>query len=79
MFLMKKLHEQLGLKNHSPISKWRNRHQEVAPKYAKKLEQLTGIDRRRFVWPDEFGDPWEELKLIYNHKIMRKNHKGYVE
>jgi len=25
---------------------------------AKKLEEMTGIDRRRWLYPDEFGDPW---------------------
>ena len=26
---------------------------------AKKLEEVLGIDRRRFMWPEDFGDPWE--------------------
>ena len=28
---------------------------------AKQLEAVTGIDRRCFIWPDEFGDPWPEI------------------
>ena len=28
---------------------------------AKKLELMTGVDRLKFLYPDEFGDPWAEL------------------
>jgi hypothetical protein len=31
------------------------------PDTAKELERITGIDRRKFLYPDEFGDPWPEL------------------
>lgn len=26
---------------------------------AAQLEKVTGIDRRKFLWPEEFGDPWK--------------------
>jgi len=29
------------------------------PGTAKELERVTGLDRRMFLWPDEFGNPWE--------------------
>ena len=29
---------------------------------AKKLEETLGVDRRRWMWPEDFGDPWEALK-----------------
>lgn len=31
------------------------------PETAKELERITGLDRRMFMYPDEFGDPWEKL------------------
>lgn len=34
-------------------------------KLAKKLEEVLGIDRRRFLYPDEFGDPWEVFEQKY--------------
>ena len=34
-------------------------------KLAKKLEEVLGIDRRRFLHPDEFGDPWEVFEEKY--------------
>jgi len=30
---------------------------------AVRLEKALGIDRRRWLWPEEFGDPWE---VFYN-------------
>ena len=30
-----------------------------SPDLAKKLEKALKIDRRRWVWPEDFGDPWE--------------------
>ncbi len=30
-------------------------------KMAPKLEEITGIPRLRFLYPDEFGDPWPEV------------------
>ena len=32
-----------------------------SPKLARLLEKETGIDRRKWVWPDDFGNPWDEL------------------
>ena len=31
------------------------------PSTARELELLTGVDRRRFLWPDEYGNPWPEI------------------
>lgn len=30
-------------------------------KLSKKLEKITGIDRRKWLYPDEFGNPWTEF------------------
>jgi len=44
-----------------------------SPKLAKKLEQVLGIDRRRWLWPDEFGDPWQALEEKYKDKSKSAN------
>lgn len=31
-----------------------------SPSLAKKLEKITGIDRLKWLYPDEFGSPWEK-------------------
>jgi hypothetical protein len=31
----------------------------VSKRLAKKLENLTGIQRLRWLYPDEFGNPWD--------------------
>ena len=38
------------------------RARSTKPETAKELERVTGLDRRMFMYPDEFGDPW--LKLL---------------
>lgn len=34
-----------------------------SPKLAKRLEEITGINRDKWLYPDEFGNPWEELGI----------------
>ncbi|WP_139163863.1 helix-turn-helix transcriptional regulator [Desulfoluna spongiiphila] len=46
------------------LSDIKNGRRRVTPSLALKIEQVTGIDRRKWLWPDEFGCPWEELKKI---------------
>lgn len=41
----------------STIRKARD-HSSTSSKLAKKLEELTFFDRRCFIWPEDFGDPW---------------------
>ena len=67
MSTKKKLHEIMGL-THSAVSKWKTGRTEMRAAHAKKLEQLTGINRLRFLYPDEFGDPWREVKEIMEPK-----------
>lgn len=38
----------------------------TSTKLARRLEELTGIDRRRFLYPSEFGDPWPEIVDLQN-------------
>ena len=35
---------------------------------SKELEKITGIDRRKFMYSEEFGDPWTET--LANIKIQ---------
>lgn len=62
---MKELQKQIGLKGHSTLSKWIHRKMPVTPEYAQKLEEVTGINRLCFLYPDEFGDPWERVCARY--------------
>jgi len=32
-----------------------------SPKLAKILEIETGVDRLKWLYPDEYGDPWLEI------------------
>ena len=32
-------------------------------KLAKKLEEKLGVSRIKWLYPDEYGDPWEEIKI----------------
>lgn len=36
-----------------------------SPGLAAKLEGFLGIDRRRWIWPEEFGDPWDKFNEMY--------------
>ena len=31
-----------------------------SPKLAKRLEQVTGVTRLKWLYPDEYGSPWVE-------------------
>ena len=55
-FTVSDLAEILGV-HPSTIRKGRER-RTIGTSLAKRLEKVTGIDRRLFVWPDDFGDPW---------------------
>lgn len=69
---MNRLQEQLKIKSHSTLSKWRNFKAVVPPDKAAMLERITGIDRRKFCWPDEFGNPWPDVKAMFKkHKNKR--------
>lgn len=39
------------------ISRWMNGSRNISPKAAVALERATGIDRRAWLWPDEFPNP----------------------
>jgi hypothetical protein len=41
------------------------RRNHPSPELARKLEKFLNIDRRRFLYPEEFGDPWEVLNERY--------------
>ena len=56
-----KIKKALGLKSYSTVYKWAKKIHGVTPVVAKQLEEITGIDRRRFCWPEEFSDPWPEV------------------
>ncbi|BCS94541.1 hypothetical protein DSLASN_01730 [Desulfoluna limicola] len=36
----------------------------ISPKLAEKLESITGIERCKWIWPKEYGDPWKGLKRV---------------
>ena len=59
-----KLKKMLGLSSYSTVYKWVKRINPVSINTAKRLEKITGIDRRRFCWPDDFGDPWHDVKRV---------------
>lgn len=50
---------------------WLSGKRPVSPKHAPKLEALFGIDARRFVWPSLHGNPWPDVKKIYDTKITQ--------
>ena len=33
----------------------------TSTKTAKELERATGINRLKFLYPDEYGDPWSDI------------------
>ena len=35
---------------------------------AKRLEKATGIHRSKWLWPDEFGEPWTQLEKLKKFK-----------
>ena len=46
------------------LSDIKNKRRQLTPQLAKRIEQMTGIDRRKWLWPNEFGCPWGELKKL---------------
>lgn len=44
-------------RHQSTISRWLSGTRSISAKDAVKLEQITGIDRRAWLWPDEFPNP----------------------
>lgn len=46
-----------------------------SPELAEKLEEYLNIDRRRWVWPEKFGDPWEVFYKRYEDKPKKKKAK----
>jgi transposase-like protein len=53
------LAKQIGV-NRDTLDKARRRG-STSTRTAKKLELTTGVDRLRFLYPDEYGDPWAEI------------------
>lgn len=60
--------DDLCIKTHSTPYKWVNDINGVSKKAAKSLESLTGISRLRFLYPDEFGNPWPDVEALYKNK-----------
>jgi hypothetical protein len=44
-----------------------SRKRRPSPDLAKDLEQATGIDRRSWLWPDEFPNPYLVNRLESHH------------
>jgi len=42
------------------------------PALAKKLEEITGVDRDKWMYPNEMGSAWEELDLVVIRSIPKK-------
>ncbi len=53
---IKDLAKSLG-RHQSTISRWFNGTRNISKNDAAELERLTGIDRRAWLWPDEFPNP----------------------
>jgi transcriptional regulator with XRE-family HTH domain len=54
----------------STINDYLNRKKTPSPKMAKVLEEATGIDRRAWVWPDEFKNPM--IEEVQNRKKKKE-------
>lgn len=48
-----------ALDEHPDVIYKARRNQAVSKRLAKKLEDLTGIQRIRWLYPDEFDNPWK--------------------
>lgn len=57
----KKIAEKLGC-HIDTIFRFKRRATYPSREMAKKCEQEFGIDRIKFLYPEEYGDPWKELK-----------------
>jgi len=42
----------------SILSRYLNRKRGLSPMSARALERVTGIDRRAWLWPEEFHNPY---------------------
>ena len=49
------------LKVHEDTLYKAKRNKAVSKKLAVELERITGITRLRWLYPNEFGDPWDLL------------------
>ena len=60
--LLSKINIKYGTKYRiDTLRKARNNPDGVSKKLSKRLEGVTGIPRLRFLYPDEYGNPWEEI------------------
>ncbi|MEJ5241922.1 MAG: hypothetical protein WHS87_12055 [Anaerolineales bacterium] len=67
------LAKEIGV-NRDTLDKARRRG-STSTKTAKKLERITGVDRLRFLYPDEYGDPWDEI-IDLRERSSTENAKG---
>jgi len=42
----------------------RCRKRNAGKELSKKLEKVTGIHRSKWLWPNEFGEPWAQLEKL---------------
>ena len=50
------------------VTRWFNGSRSIPPHRARQLEIITGIDRRAWLWPDEFFNPWLSTESEPAHK-----------
>jgi len=57
-----KLAKRLGV---HPDTLYRIKRRQSSPssRLAKRLEPLTGVSRLKWLYPDEYGDPWAAARL----------------
>ncbi len=61
------------------IFKYKRRAISPSLEIAKKAEELFGIDRLRFLYPDEYGDPWTEpIHLKNASPPIDSNHEMFL-
>lgn len=44
-------------RSEATVCRWVKGKRKVSPDDAAKLEVITGVDRRAWIWPDEFKNP----------------------
>jgi len=52
------LAEAIGLTENAVYKLYRGINR-IRPEIAERLERVTGINRIKWAWPADFGDPWE--------------------